>query len=459
MRGLALRPESAMATGAIGGALRTADATAAPWLARYQGLRARLPGASLGWLSRLREEAADSFSLHGWPTRRQEAWKYTDLRRLAARAWHEPLAAMDRALPAAIPALGTVRAVMIDGRFRPDLSDLDALPPCVRVRGLARVLADDPESISGRLGALARPDQQPFVALNTALMEDGIVIEVEEGASFAGILHVASIGAAPGGRPVAFHPRLLVVLHKGARLSLAKSAEGGAGATFLDNPVTEITLAAGAHLTHVRLQDLPETAAQLATTYVRLAEDATYDSFVLVAGGALTRNEIHATLAGPRATCHLNGAQLLHGTRHADTTTAIDHAAPHCASRQTYKSVLAGASRAVFQGRIHVHQVAQKTDGYQMNQALLLSPEAEMDSKPQLEIYADDVKCSHGATVGELDEGELFYLRSRGIPADEARSLLVHAFLADALELVADGNLRQALAEATERWWQKVHAA
>jgi Fe-S cluster assembly protein SufD len=215
-------------------------------------------------------------------------------------------------------------------------------------------------------------------------------------------------------------------------------------------------LAAGAHLTHVRLQDFPESAAQLATTYVRVAEDATYDSFVLAAGAGLSRNEIHATLAGPRATCHLNGAQLLNGMRHADTTTAIDHAAPHCASRQTYKSVLAGRSRAVFQGRIHVHQVAQKTDGYQMNQALLLSPDAEMDSKPQLEIYADDVKCSHGATVGELDEGALFYLRSRGIPADEARSLLVHAFLVDALELVSDATLRDVLSAATERWWRKV---
>jgi Fe-S cluster assembly protein SufD len=454
MRGWALRPDSVTSTGA----LVSADATAAPWLARYAGLRMRLPGADLGWLSHLREEAAGAFARGGWPTRRHEAWKYSDLRALAAQSWHEPLAAMDRTLPAPIPALGSARAVMIDGRFRPDLSDLDALPPGVQVRGLARVLDDDPESISGRLGALAHIHDHPFAALNTLLMEDGVVIEVEEDSGFDGILHVASIGAAPGGRPVAFHPRVLVVLHKGARLTLAKSAEGGPGATFLDNPVTEITLAAGAHLTHVRLQDLPDSAAQLATTYVRLAEDATYDSFVLVAGAGLSRNEIHATLAGPRATCHLNGAQLLNGTRHADTTTAIDHAASNCASRQTYKSVLAGRSRAVFQGRIHVHQVAQKTDGYQMNQALLLSPDCEMDSKPQLEIYADDVKCSHGATVGELDEGALFYLRSRGIPADEARSLLVHAFLADALELVGDESLREALSEATERWWRKVAA-
>lgn len=448
-----------MTTADRAGATRTVDATAVPWLARYHGLSTRLPAGALGWLSRLREEAATSFSARGWPTRRNEAWKYTNLRALAAEEWHEPLAPLDPSLPVAIPELGPVRAVMVDGRFRPDLSSLAGLPAGVRVRGLLHALAEDPQSITGRLGALAEIEAHPFAALNTMLMADGIVIEAAAGARFDGVLHIASIGTAPGGRAVAFHPRVLAVLHQDAQLVLAESAEGAAGATFLDNPVSEVMLAAGSHLTHVRLQDLPETASQLATAYVRLAEGATYDSFVLALGAGLARNEIHATLAGPRATCHLNGAQLLHGTRHADTTTAIEHAAPRCASRQTYKSVLADAAHGVFQGRIHVHQAAQKTDGYQMNQALLLSQHAEMDSKPQLEIYADDVKCSHGATVGELDEDQLFYLRSRGIPADAARALLVQAFLADALELVGDEALRERLAEATGRWWNRVSAA
>jgi Fe-S cluster assembly protein SufD len=449
MPALALPPEAA------GVAI---EATAAPWLTRHQGLRARLPGAGLGWLASLREQARDAFARDGFPTRRAEAWKYFDLRAIANERWHEPVAPLDAEPPAPIPALGPHCAVMVDGRFRPDLSALDALPAGVSVRGLAAVLHDDAGSISGRLGVLARPGQHPFAALNTLLMEDGIVVEVEAGIELPGLLHIASIGASPGGRAIAFHPRVLVVLHQDARLSLAKTAEGVAGARYLDNPVTEISLAAGARLTHVRLQDLPASAAQLSTTYVRVAENATYDSFVLAAGAAQARNEVHVTLAGPRATCHLNGAQLTDGARVADTTTAIDHAAPNCASRQTYKSVLAGNSRAVFQGRIHVHQAAQKTDGFQMNQALLLSPDAEMDSKPQLEIYADDVKCSHGATVGELDAAQLFYLRSRGIPDAEARALLVHAFLADALEFVADERLREVLAQATERWWQRISA-
>jgi Fe-S cluster assembly protein SufD len=434
------------------------EATAAPWLARYQGLRARLPGAGLGWLARLRDEAAGHFARQGFPTRRAEAWKYFDLRAIASERWHEPLAPLGAAPASKVPPLGPHRAVMVDGRFRPDLSTLDALPDGVRVRGLAQMLDDDADALAGRLGALADPARHPFAALNTLLMEDGIVVEVDEGVELPGLLHLASHGSTPGGRAIAFHPRVLVVLHQGARLAIAKTAEGVAGARYLDNPVTEVWLAADAHLTHVRLQEMPASAAQLATTYVRVAEAATYDSFVLAAGAAQARNEVHVTLAGPRAACHLNGAQLTDGARVADTTTAIDHAAPHCASRQTYKSVLAGQSRAVFQGRIHVHQAAQKTDGYQMNQALLLSAEAEMDSKPQLEIYADDVKCSHGATVGELDAAQLFYLRSRGIPDAEARSLLVHAFLADALEFVADGALRDALGQATERWWQRISA-
>jgi Fe-S cluster assembly protein SufD len=425
-------------------------------IARYAGLRARLPGARLPWLAKLRDDAARSFADQGFPTRRIEAWRFTDLRRLAETTFTEPLAAVDDALPAPIAPLGTATAVLVDGKSRADLSALGTLPKGMSVRGLAAALAEDAARLAPLLGSLAKPGAQPLAALNTALMEDGIVVHLGAGVRYQGRLHLAMLGGLNGGRSVAFHPRILVVLEDGAELALVETAAGAAGAQYLDNPVSEIFLGRGATLTHTRLQDLPRDATQIATTYVRVAEAATYENFVLALGAGLARNEIHTELAGPRAVCHLNGAQLLDGTRHADTTTAIDHAAPNCASRQTYKSVLAGKSRAVFQGRIHVHRVAQKTDGYQMNQALLLSSDAEMDSKPQLEIYADDVKCSHGATVGELDEGQLFYLRSRGIPAHTARALLVQAFLADALEHVSDEELREHLAQATTAWWHRV---
>ncbi len=208
--------------------------------------------------------------------------------------------------------------------------------------------------------------------------------------------------------------------------------------SYLHNPVFEVQVDEGANLTHVRLQDEALTAFHLSTLYAEIAERGTYDSFVLNLGARIARTEAHVSLGGAKGTAHLNGGQLLSGSQHADFTTVVKHDAPSCSSRQTVKNVLDGRSQAVFQGRIEVARIAQKTDGYQMNQALLLSPDAEIDTKPELEIFADDVKCSHGATVGELDAEQLFYLRSRGIPDAEARSMLVRAFLAEALDAVTD---------------------
>ncbi|RAI58984.1 Fe-S cluster assembly protein SufD [Roseicella frigidaeris] len=423
---------------------------AAGFLHRFEGLRARLPGARLGFVDALRGEAAEAFRQQGFPTRRVEAWKYTDLRPLAAAGFDEPLTAVDSA-PDLPPAHGAARAVFVDGRFREDLSALDGLPYA------ARSLAETLPGLAGRLGGLARIDAQPMVALNTMLFEDGLVVTVPAGVA-GGVLDLVSVATASE-RPEAFHPRHLIRLGAGASLTLIETATGPAKARYLHNPVYEIEVAAGAALTHAQLQQEGDAGFQLSTVYARVDEGGTYDNFTLNAGARLVRNEIHAILAGPKAACHMNGAQLLQDGQHADTTTVLDHAAPDCASRQTYKTVLAGRSRGVFQGKIHVHQIAQRTDGYQMNQALLLSPEAEIDSKPQLEIYADDVKCSHGATVGEIDAEQLFYLRSRGIPEARARALLVEAFLKEAIEGVQDETARGALDAAVTGWWQRQERA
>ena len=419
---------------------------AAGFLHRFEGLRARLPGARLDFVDALRGEAAEAFRQQGFPTRRVEAWKYTDLRPLAAAGFDEPLTAIDSA-PDLPPAHGAVRAVFVDGRFRDDLSTLEALPYA------ARSLAETLPGLAGRLGSQARVDAEPMVALNTMLFEDGLVVTVPAGVA-GGVLDLVSVATASE-RPEAFHPRHLIRLEPGASLTVIETAMGPAKARYLHNPVYEIEVAAGAMLTHARLQQEGDAGFQLSTVYARVAEGGTYDNFTLNAGARLVRNEIHAILAGPKAACHMNGAQLLQDGQHADTTTVLDHAAPDCASRQTYKTVLAGRSRGVFQGKIHVHQIAQRTDGYQMNQALLLSPEAEIDSKPQLEIYADDVKCSHGATVGEIDAEQLFYLRSRGIPEARARAMLVEAFLREAIEGVQDETARGALDAAVTGWWQR----
>ena len=413
-------------------------------LRRYEGLSSRLPGARLPWLASLRAAAAAAFRAQGLPSRRAEAWRYTDLRPIAEVEFAEPLLSVTAALPLPAQRLPR-RAIFVDGRFREGLSELgdDAV-------ALGSLAADLPAA-EGRLGRLARPEEHPLAALNTALFEDGLTVTVPAGIDAGGLELSHFVLAAE--RPLACHPRHLIRLEAGARLLLLESAQGDVATRYLHNPVFEIEIAEGASLVHVRLSQEGEAGFQLGTIYARIEAGGTYDNFTLNAGGRLVRNEIHAVLAGPEAACHMNGAQLLRDGQHADTTTVLDHAAPDCRSRQTYKTVLSGRSRGVFQGRIHVHQVAQRTDGYQMNQALLLSPEAEIDSKPQLEIYADDVKCSHGATVGALDADQLFYLRARGIPEPAARTMLIDAFLQDVVDTIAEGPARDAVATAIADWW------
>jgi Fe-S cluster assembly protein SufD len=404
-------------------------------LARYEALREQLPGDA-----GTRAAAAAAFGARGLPGVREEAWKYTNLRPLAdltSTATAPASAAVGGQLLARLPAMTAPRLVFVDGKLSAELS----VPP-IGVESAS--FAVRPE-----FGALARPDRDSLVALNTMLAEDGAILRVPAGVD-AGVIVMASLASAVGGQS---YPRHGVALGPGARLVLIDMSTGLG--SYLHNAVFEISVAAGATLTHVRLQDEAADAVHIATLYAEMAEHATYDSFTLVLGGRLARTEVHARLAGERGVTHLNAAQLLGGTQHADVTTVVRHDAPHCASRQAVKNVLLGHARGVFQSRIEVARGAQKTDGYQMNQALLLSPDAEIDSKPELEIFADDVKCSHGATVGELDPAQLFYLRSRGIPEREARAILVRAFLAEALEAISHEGARVAMEQSVDRWWER----
>jgi Fe-S cluster assembly protein SufD len=414
---------------------------AAGFLARFEGLRARLPGDP-----GLRLAAAKAFRQAGLPGgtagRREEAWKYTSLRPVAEAAFHEPMSLVgdDSTLLTRLPRIEAPRIVFVDGRFH---SELSVLPNVLRFTRFA----DD-----AVFGTLASPDSEPMVALNTMLAEDGASISVADGTD-AGLLLLVSLAIDMPGAPVAFHPRHAIRLGAGAKLTVLELSLGDGA--YLHNPVTEVHVGEDATLTHVRLQDESQTAFHLSTVYVEIAGRGTYDSFALNLGARVARTEVHARLIGAKGTTHLNGAQLLGGVQHADFTTVVKHDAPSCISRQTVKNVLAGRSQGVFQGRIEVARAAQKTDGYQMNQALLLSPDAEIDTKPELEIFADDVKCSHGATVGELDADQLFYLRSRGIPDAEARSMLVHAFLAESLDAVMHEGVREVLERAVENWWER----
>ncbi len=405
------------------------------FLARYEGLRERLPGDLAA-----RDSAAMAFRKAGLPSARDEAWKYTSLRALTDQEFREPLTSVEGGALPAIPAIEGPRLVFVDGRLRDDLSN----PPDTLHVGR---FAD-----GASFGTLSRPGEQPVVALNTMLAEDGAILSVAAGVD-AGTLVLVSLAAEATGRSIAFHPRHAIRLANGARLTVIELSLGRG--RYLHNPVFEVEVAEDATLTHVRLQDEALDAFHLATIYATVQSGGLYDAFTLGLGGRVSRAEFHARLVGPNATVHLNAAQLLGGNQLGDVTTVVAHEAPSCASRQTVKNVLTDRARGVFQGRIEVERVAQKTDGYQMSQALLLSAEAEIDCKPELQIYADDVKCSHGATIGELDNDQLFYLRARGIPEQEARSMLIRAFLDDALESVTHAGARGLLEHALEGWWER----
>ena len=400
------------------------------FLARYRGLRDRLPGDPVR-----RDQAAEAFERAGLPTPKNEAWHYTSLRGLGDTPFQEPLTEVSAA-PELGPMPDLPRLVLVDGRYHAGLS---TPPDGVQVTTFAERPAFGQSDLA-----------LPMVAMNTMLAEDGVQLRVAAGVD-AGTLLL--LNAAPDGhRPIDFHPRHQIVLEAGAQLTVLEVARGEG--TYLHNAVFEVEVASGAVLTHVRLQEESLEATHVSTTLATVSERGTYDAFVLTMGAKLARTEVHATLAGPHGAVHLNGAQLLTGSQHGDITTVVRHAAPNCSSNQTIKNVLNGRSRGVFQGRIEVDRIAQKTDGYQMSQALLLSPTAEIDCKPQLEIYADDVKCSHGTTVGELDAGQLFYMRSRGVPEHEARAILVRAFLTAAMDTIKDEKVRDLLEQAIETWWE-----
>ncbi len=361
------------------------------------------------------------------PTRQLEAWRYTDLKALAAMSFATPAAPP---VPVDLPDLGVPRLVFVNGVYDAARST----PP-----GFMRTFVP------------AAPDEAlPLAAINAEQARDGMTLDVPAGVDAGVVLLVAHAGAAEA---ASVQLRHRITLGHGASLTLLEVAAGQG--VYWHNPVTEIMLAEQATLNHYRLQDESAEAFHLATILVELAATAVYNAFSLVLGARLSRAEVHARLTGPGANAHLNAAQLLRGRQHGDITTVVSHLAPACASRQTVKSVLADQARGVFQGKVAVDRIAQKTDGYQMSQALLLSPRAEMDVKPELEIFADDVKCSHGATIGALDPEQLFYLRSRGIPEEQARAMLIRAFLTEALEPVTWEPARALFETAIDNWWQR----
>lgn len=430
----------------------------APWgyVGRFDETRRVLPGAAAPWFAELRQRGFARFAAAGLPGPKSEEWRYTTLNALrntdfalAPRSVNGIRAA---GLPATVAAgQAAHRLVFVNGWYRPDLSRIGTLPAGVEITTLAQAAGERPDLLRDRLGSLADAGGLPMVALNTAFMNDGVVLRIAKGVVLENPLVVLCIGDASGA-PVAYHPRHLFVAEAGSQATIVEHHIGLGQGAYFANSATEILVEEGAVLRHCKIQDETTAAFHLATTMARVARGGNFDSFVFAQGGRLARNEIRVELAGEGAGCRLNGGYLGKGKQHVDNTTVIDHRSPGTSSRETYKGVLDGAARAVFQGRIVVWPGAQKSDGQQLNNTLLLSTGAEIDTKPALDIRADDVKCSHGATVGELDDEQLFYLRSRGIPEERARRILVEAFLGDVIDGIALAGLREPLEEMVARW-------
>lgn len=416
---------------------------------QYASEKAALPGDAA--VAAIREKAFAGFEAKGLPHRRVEEWKYTDLRREMREAL--PLAAaVDTASAkqavAAVKDFGTAagyRIVFVNGLYAPELSDIDGLKG-VTISSLSAELA------AGRpagLGELAADVEDAALGLNTAFMRDGAVIRVADGVEVdkaIELLHVAT------GEAAATYMRHVVHVGAGSKVRFLDAYEGFECSGYQTNVAVELYAADGADVGWVKLQEEAHDALHVGSFLARLGEKVEFNHFTFTSGARVSRGQAFVTFAGEHSNAGLRGTTLIGDDQHADITLIIDHAVPHCDSREYFKAVINDRAKGVFQGRINVHRHAQKTDGQMMTQSLLLSEEAEMAYKPELEIFADDVQCAHGATSGQIDEDLLFYLRARGIPEDEARTLLVLAFLAEAIEEIGDDDVVESLEARTRAW-------
>lgn len=413
-----------------------------------------LPGGD--WLRQLRRAAIGAFSAEGLPHRRVEEWKFTDLRAAMREAF--PLAAdTTPPKPAAIEAmvrdalagadLAKAFAVIVDGRGvgEAGLSAISELDGAF----LARLIDHPPAWLEAEVSEVGGHVTDGVLALNTALFTDGAVIDIADGREIE--TPIALVFGDAGGAAQTVVTRNVVRVGKGAKVVLVESHLAPSAPRQI-NTLTQIVVGDGAEVVHVKLISSREGSIHLGRTIARLGANASYRPFQMVIGSGIVRNDLSVTFRGQHSTFDLGGAKLVSDTGHADTTLVVDHAVPHCTSRELIKCVLAERGRGVFQGKVIVRPDAQKTDGKQMAQALMLSPDAEFDSKPELEIYADDVICGHGSTSAEIDPELIFYLRSRGIPLAEAQAMLVESFIGEAIDKAEPEEVQEALRALARGW-------
>jgi Fe-S cluster assembly protein SufD len=395
---------------------------------------------SPAWMGGVRREALDRFATLGFPTPKNEDWHFTSVAPIAEAEFHVVESPggevhLGDLTPFEFGQKGWPTLVFVNGRFAEGLSTFSTLPAGVRVMELPRAWRDEPALLERWLTRLADHGNSAFTALNAAFMRDGAVVHLAPNVALATPLHLLFVSDAYAAKTVS-HPRTLIVAERHATATIVESYVSLGDACYFNNPVTEVVVGEGAQLRHYRIQRESERAFHVGTTQVEQARGSLYKSFSFATGARLSRINIYTDLNGEGSEVWLDGLYMVNGKQHVDHQTRIRHLQPNCPSHEVYKGILDDSSRGVFNGQVYVHPTAQKTDGKQTNNNLLLSTDAHVDTKPQLEIFADDVKCTHGATIGRIDELALFYMRSRGIDPGMARELLTYAFAAEVIERI-----------------------
>ncbi len=410
------------------------------------------------WLNNLREKAGERFEQLDFPTTRDEEWKYTNVTPILKAPYRQILEldpkelTADLMMPFTFEESRRSQLVFINGLFSDELSNLSNLPEGIKVSNFTAALTDHVKVFSNHLAAYADFHSDAFTALNTAHIGDGAFVYIPDGKIVETPIHLLFIATAA--EPLASHPRVLIVAGEGAIATVTESYASPGEEVYFTNAVTEVFAAKGSVITHYRLQEESERAFHIGTTRVFQERDSNYSSYAISLGGEIVRHNLIVELSDEHIETTIDGLYVVTGRQHVDNHTSIDHQKPHCTSHQLYKGILDGKSRAVFNGKIFVREGALLTDAHQLNKNLLLSGNAIVDTKPQLEIFADDVKCSHGATVGQLEEEELFYISTRGINPERARAMLTYGFAEDVIRKI---KLRSVREQLDKRVLDKLH--
>ncbi len=419
------------------------------YLAEFRRFVSNGAAASPAWLKQLREAAITRFAEVGFPSSRQEEWRFTDVGPLARTPFRlaEPngtAGVTDQAVEQVLGGPAPARVVFVDGVFQPSLSSTADMPPGVRLGNLAQALTRDGDLVEPHLGRYANPERNPFTALSTAFIQDGGFVYLPRGVVVERPIHLVFLTTVRAQGTVS-HPRNLVVLEREAAAAVMETYAALEDVEYLTNAVTEFVAGDGAKGIHLRVQREGPRAFHTATSQSHQGQNSQVLSCSVALGAGLSRHDVNAVLDGPGGLLLLNGLSVLRGRQHVDHHTTIDHARPHCESHEFFNGIFDEQARGVFNGRIIVRPGAQRTDSKQTNNNILLSTAARADSQPQLEIYADDVKCTHGATIGPLDPNALFYLATRGVGPAEARQLLTYGFAADILSRISVTEARERL--------------